>query len=111
MPNKCRRLDRIIIRFQIEGNQILATAFSGEACAICMASASMLCEEMKQSLISELINRQQWLSEELKGESDTEAEGYDSLRALLGVKRYPSRIRCALLPWEAAIEALSDRQD
>ena len=103
--------DRIIIRFQVEGNQIVATAFSGEACAICMASASILCEELKQSLTTELVNRQQWLSDELTSESQADIEGYDSMRALLGVKRYPSRIRCALLPWEAAIEALSGRED
>ena len=28
---------------------------------------------------------------------------------LAGVRRYPSRIRCALLPWEAAKNALADQ--
>jgi len=30
------------------------------------------------------------------------------LRPLLGVRPYPSRIRCATLPWDAALKALAD---
>jgi len=29
------------------------------------------------------------------------------LKALLGVRRYPSRIKCAMLPWIAAVKALA----
>ena len=35
------------------------------------------------------------------------AIGPEALKALLGVRKFPSRIRCATLPWIAGSEALS----
>ncbi len=32
----------------------------------------------------------------------------EDLHPLLGVRPYPSRIRCATLPWDAALKALAD---
>jgi len=37
--------DRVLVRLQVERDEIKAAAFDGAACAICMASASLLCEE------------------------------------------------------------------
>jgi len=101
--------DRITILLEIDGSRIAATAFEGEACAICMASASLLCEELADNGADEVQRRLDWLIRELgsaPGEEDS--EGYDSLKPLLGVRRYPSRTRCALLPWEAASGALEN---
>jgi len=97
--------DRVSMRFQVEGDEIRAAAFDGAACAICMASASMLCAEATGKNISRIQAIYEWLQKALKG-SD-EAAGPESLHALLGVRRYPSRIKCALLPWVAAVKALA----
>ena len=35
--------DRILVQLRITQEQVEAAAFDGEACAICMASASLLC--------------------------------------------------------------------
>jgi NifU-like protein involved in Fe-S cluster formation len=39
---------------------------------------------------------------------DTESKLPEALNPLLGVRPYPSRIRCATLPWTAAQRALAD---
>ena len=96
--------DRIEMLLDVSGDEINAIAFRGEACAICMASASLLCEHHAPGPVSELEDAHTWLESELKGDAtDREIGG---LRPLLGVKAYPSRVKCALLPWEAARKAL-----
>ena len=96
--------DRILLQLRISRGQVDAAAFDGEACAICMASASLLCESVPGKPLEHL----QALHDKLQAalESDTEPEGMRELRPLLGVRPYPSRIRCATLPWAAALKAL-----
>jgi len=97
--------DRIEMQFRVAAEVIEAAAFDGEACAICMASASMLCEAMPGENTSQIAIQQNWLSDALK--NSVADPGLESLQALLAVRRYPSRIRCALLPWEAAVKAVT----
>ena len=40
------------------------------------------------------------------GGSPDAVSGHDDLEALQGVKRFPVRVKCALLPWTALPEAL-----
>jgi nitrogen fixation NifU-like protein len=105
--------DRVVMKFRIVEEQIEAAAFEGEACAICMASASMLCEELAGGSVGKLVE----MHGELLLALGAEGPGAESesprpaataqLSALLGVRKYPSRIRCATLPWTAALRALS----
>lgn len=96
--------DRILIKLRIAAGQIEAAAFEGEACAICMASASLLCECVPGRESTYLLDLRRDLESMLKtGEESVEAE---TLTPLRGVRPYPSRIRCATLPWSAACAAL-----
>ncbi len=97
--------DRIILRFQVRGDEIEAAAFDGAACAICMASASLLCAEAGGQHVNHIRTTHEWLAHALTSAEKT--PGPERLQALLGVRRYPSRIKCALLPWVAAVKALS----
>jgi nitrogen fixation NifU-like protein len=97
--------DRILIKLRINDDQIEATAFDGEACAICMASASLLCEELAGQSRQTVGSTHDWLERALT--QPDENDGPERLQALMGVRRYPSRIKCVLLPWIAAVEALA----
>lgn len=97
--------DKVEMQFELDGEQILAAAFDGEACAICMASASMLCEAAPKKMVGEIHQQHELLVSALKDKNTR--PGLDSLQALLAVRRYPARVRCALLPWEAAVKAIS----
>lgn len=101
--------DKIEMQFQLEGDCIEAAAFDGEACAICMASASMLCEAAPHKTTAEIGRQHEQLVTALKDK--TSKPGLDSLQALLAVRRYPARVRCALLPWEAAVKALASSKE
>ena len=121
--------DRIDVLLRIAGEQVEAAAFDGEACAICMASASLLCSLAPGRSVSELEDMGMGLQEALSdpvgaasaaiGSDDIETgqsrlkplpQGplvHPDLRPLLGVRPYPSRVRCATLPWTAASRALA----
>ncbi len=101
--------DRVEIQFRIADNLIEAAAFTGESCAICMASASMLCEAMPGKSTVDVRQQHALLQAALKDKQSK--PGLDSLVALLAIRRYPARIRCALLPWEAAVKALAGEID
>ena len=96
--------DRILVQLRIADKQVEAAAFDGEACAICMASASLLCDNTPGHPVSRLEDLHDRLQAALG--SSEEIDGIDELKPLLGVRPFPSRIRCATLPWTAARKAL-----
>ena len=97
--------DRVIIQLQVKDEVIQDAAFNGESCAICKASASLLCELIPGRSVEEFRAVHSWLENSLL--SGEETDGPEALKALLGVKSFPSRIKCATLPWIASSEALS----
>jgi len=96
--------DRVLVKLCVKDDVIEALAFEGEACAICMASASLLCEELLDQRTDVVESTHNWLEQAL-AEPDL-GGGPARLLPLLGVRRYPSRVKCVLLPWVAAVQAL-----
>ena len=97
--------DRVIIQLQVKDQVIQDAAFSGESCAICKASASLLCELIPGGSVEDFRAVHNWLERSLV--SGEETDGPEALKALLGVRKFPGRIKCATLPWIAGSEALS----
>ena len=95
--------DRVLLMLEMDGTMVIDAAFDGEACVICRASASLLCEQAPDRSMDELGETHRWL--ELALQDDEHSTGNEALLPLLGVRRYPSRVKCALLPWEALAEA------
>ena len=96
--------DRIEVQLRIVNGEVINAAFSGEACTICMASASLLCGATPGQPVAWLKQLHQRLHAALEDGQDL--DGAEALKPLLGVRPYPSRIRCATLPWSAAMGAL-----
>lgn len=108
--------DRVEIMLRVAGGRIEAAAFDGEACAICMASASMLCSLAPGRTVAELrevgggleaaLGEPVGAASAAKRESPDQSRLKPLLQPLLGVRPYPSRVQCALLPWKAAARGL-----
>jgi nitrogen fixation NifU-like protein len=103
--------DRIALSLEVVDDRIRQAAFDGEACAMCLASASLLCAGAPGCTTAELQQRKDWLAQALEP-SGTSIDGHahPALLPLLGVKRFPSRVKCVMLPWLAAADALSTLQ-
>ena len=100
--------DDLQVEVLVEGKRLRDIAFSGQGCAICIASASMMSEALVGRDIEAAQQLQQRFRSVLTGETTPEAADLGKLISLGGVRRYPSRIKCALLGWHALMHALSD---
>lgn len=100
--------DRVAVELELEGDQVRDIAFSGQACAICMASTSMMTEAVKGQELAHARALQQRFRAVLTGEAEPDEEALGKLVSLAGVRQYPSRIKCALLGWHALMHAIAD---
>jgi nitrogen fixation NifU-like protein len=100
--------DDLQVELQVEDGRLRDIGFSGQGCAICIASASMMSEALVGSDVAAAEALQQRFRAVLTGELDAEEANLGKLISLAGVRRYPSRIKCALLGWHALMHALGD---
>lgn len=98
--------DEITLELLINDHMIEGVAFSGQGCAISLASASMLTERIKGKTTTEAIRV---LGEVRAMLVNGEAPSLDlgDLEALEGVARLPVRVKCALLCWNVLQQGLN----
>ena len=97
----------ITARLSADGQSVAALHFSGRGCSISQASASMMTEEIEGKPLGEALKLINKFKEMMLAEG--EVEGLGDLEALQGVKKYPVRIKCAVLPWNSLLQGLSDK--
>ena len=97
--------DRYEIFLRRESGRIREVKFHGFGCVISRASASMMAETIEGLTDSDA--RRCIHSLHAAVVEGTDLHGLtDDVRALLGVREHPSRLKCVLLPWQAASAAL-----
>lgn len=91
--------DRISLQLQLDGDIVKNAKFVGEGCSISMSSASMMTDAVKGKNLKEALQMAEDFSSLMKGQS-VEFE-YEDIEALSGVNKFPARIKCATLAWNA----------
>jgi nitrogen fixation NifU-like protein len=91
--------DRISLQLSVENGVVKNARFTGEGCSISLASASMMTDAIKGKNLEEALKLAEEFSRMMKGEP-VEFE-YEELEALSGVSKFPARIKCAMLAWNA----------
>lgn len=100
--------DIVTLYLKFDEALISRATFEAQCCSICMASASMLTDQVSGNKVEACIAFSDTLIDMLKEpDRSLEIEGNEEIQSLSGVKSFPSRIRCATLPWEAFREAAS----
>lgn len=92
--------DRISLQLQLDNGKITDARFTGEGCSISMSSASMMTEAVKGLTYDEALDLAARFSSLMQGE-DVEFEELEDIEALSGVNKFPARIKCATLAWNA----------
>lgn len=82
-----------------QGERISEISFSGRGCSISQASASMMTELVKGENLAEAEASIQAFTQQMSNRNPAPRELENDLDALQGVKKYPARVKCALLPW------------
>lgn len=100
--------DKIRVYARLRADSLEDIAFEASGCAICVAAASLMSEAVKgrQGTAVRALAHQ---FEEALASGSGNLSG--DLAALTGVSQYPSRIRCATLPWKTLIAALDASSD
>lgn len=100
--------DELTLYFNVDGEKITEVAIKSRGCSINTASSSMMTEVIKGHSLAEIEKMIAAFKDMMmEGSQDTPLpEEMEELEALQGVKKYPVRIKCALLPWNTLIEGL-----
>jgi nitrogen fixation protein NifU and related proteins len=104
--------DEIHLQLQIEGDTIVDARFLGQGCAISQSAVSMMTQKLKGAEISEGEALARRFTELMHGDEEAGRDrSLGDLRALKGVSKFPVRIKCALLAFDALQEALKKSAD
>jgi len=104
--------DEIDLQVNFAGDTVGDLKFSGRGCSISQASASMMTQIVKGKSAGEIEAIRKRFRELMLGDATAATdEKLGSLRALSGVARFPARVKCALLAWNALDSVLVSRRD
>jgi nitrogen fixation protein NifU and related proteins len=104
--------DEITLQVAFAGEGVADLRFSGRGCSISQASASMMTQLVKGKSTGEIDALRKRFRELMLGDqSAVSDEKLGSLRALSGVARFPARVKCALLAWNALESVMEARGD
>jgi nitrogen fixation NifU-like protein len=92
--------DEISLRLKVEDGIVTDVRFQGSGCSISMASASMMTEAVKGQPVDKVLELNKAFRAMMKGE-DVDPDELGDLEALHGVSKFPARIKCATLAWQA----------
>ncbi len=101
--------DKLRLYLQLDENEkITAASFEGSGCAISVASASLLTDAVIGLSVPQALEYFAAVTAHLTdtGSVPTPAIELGKLRALEGVREFPSRVKCATLAWHALNSAI-----
>jgi nitrogen fixation protein NifU and related proteins len=99
--------DEIRLQLRIEDDHIADAKFVGQGCSISQASVSMMTTLLEGRSLDEAESLAKRFTEMMHGDEDAAKDrSMGDLRALAGVSKFPVRIKCALLGFDALQQAL-----
>lgn len=101
--------DKVSVYLKVDDGAITDASFEGSGCAISVASASLMTEQLKGKTCAQA----QALFHAFHGlvtDSNTTPEGLGKLGVFGGVRQFPARVKCAILCWHTLGAALDDTQ-
>jgi nitrogen fixation protein NifU and related proteins len=93
------------VKFGADGS-LQEIRFSGHGCAISQASASMMTAKLKGKTRTAAMEMLRAFRDLVTGEGDDSLSILGDLRLMRGVRKFPQRVKCAMLAWRALEEAL-----
>jgi len=99
--------DEIRLQLQIEDGKIVEARHVGQGCSISQAAVSMMTNLIKGRELSEAEGVAERFTAMMHGDEEAARDRtMGDLRALQGVSKFPVRIKCALLAFDALQEAI-----
>lgn len=105
--------DELTLRIHVDGDTIADVSYSSVGCSISQASTSVMAGLVRDKTIAETLALDDEFHQMMHGQGKVEPNE-DTLEdgiAFAGVAKFPARVKCALLGWEAFRDALLQAQD
>jgi nitrogen fixation NifU-like protein len=99
--------DRVTIYVKMDGEVVKDISFQGAGCAISTASASLLTESLKGKTLAQAEALFRSFHDLVTG-LHPETGPLGKLAVFSGVCDYPTRVKCATLPWHTLRAALAE---
>ncbi len=100
--------DEIDLHVRMTPEQVVEDIkFTGMGCAICIASASMMTMKLKGRTRAEAKALYDSFHSLVTGQSAAPNPALGDLQLLEGVRKFPQRVKCAMLAWRAFDQALT----
>ena len=104
--------DEIRLQLQVEDGRIVDARHVGQGCSISQAAVSMMTNLLKEKELAEAEDLAKRFTAMMHGDEEVAKDRtMGDLRALKGVSKYPVRIKCALLAFDALQEAIKKTRE
>lgn len=105
--------DTVRIWVREKAGRIAEISFDGQGCSLSQAAASMLTALMRGAETGSVAELRHAFTSGLAPDTNSNdlPKKLGDLRALVGVGRFPNRLRCAVLPFDALEEALGRSEE
>lgn len=102
--------DEVHLELGIVDGRVVEVAHTGDGCSISQASVSMMSEALTGRTLEEALDVVEHFRLVMHGSEQGDEDRLGDAIALEGVARYPVRVKCALLGWMAAKDAIQTYQ-
>lgn len=102
--------DEITLYLKLAGGVVEAVSFEGRGCSISQASASMMTQIVRGKTLAEALDLVERFKGMVRGELSAAEVDLGDLEALQGVSKFPVRVKCAVLAWEALKRGLESEE-
>lgn len=102
--------DEVVLQIKLIDSTVGAASFHGQGCSISQASASMMTDLLKGKTLEEAETLSEIFRKMMMGSVPTseEMDRMGDLQALQGVRKFPIRIKCALLAWATLEDGIQE---
>ena len=99
--------DEVDVHVEMRDGKVADVRFAGRGCSISQASASMMTELVRGHTLEEVHALGERFAAMIRGDAEAASDTVlGQARALSGVSRFPTRVRCAMIAWEAVARAV-----
>jgi nitrogen fixation protein NifU and related proteins len=105
--------DELTLHLDVHDGTIKDIRLKSRGCSISMASGSMMTESVHGRSLEQVEAYAQLFKTMMLGKEELVElpEDLEELEALAGVRKYPVRIKCAILPWNTLLEGIATARE
>lgn len=100
--------DEITFWMKLNGESIQQVRFMAKGCAISQAAGSMFTEQIRGKTFQDVAKLIQAMKNLMQGQEPPADLDLGDLESLVGVRKFPVRVKCAALSWNVIEQGLED---